>query len=233
MRGLPPVWLHRTDELYSNQRGPARNLTILATAYSDPAREAHWGVLTHGTGDHEPMVYNDSLWRRPGVRHRDGPRGRRRAGRIGTLAGHRLRRVRDADSAGRGVGGHRYGHAVGTADVSDRGQGESAIARAASQGRRESGRPSGLRHGMPPPARWERPSSEEHKEAPRATRAKGPGRRGRTEPNRPGPSDVGRRMAAASALADSPSRPGRTSPASPACRAAPAAVAARARSTGR
>ncbi|MCY4122138.1 MAG: hypothetical protein OXG72_14595 [Acidobacteria bacterium] len=32
-------------------------MTILATAYSDPAREAHWGVLTHGTGDHEPMVY--------------------------------------------------------------------------------------------------------------------------------------------------------------------------------
>ena len=57
MRGLPPVWLHGTDELYSNQRGPARNMTILATAYSDPAREAHWGTLTHGTGDHEPMVY--------------------------------------------------------------------------------------------------------------------------------------------------------------------------------
>ena len=57
MRGLPLVWLHGTDELYSNQRGPARNMTILATAYSDPAREAHWGVLTHGTGDHEPMIY--------------------------------------------------------------------------------------------------------------------------------------------------------------------------------
>ncbi len=57
MRGLPPVWLHGTDELYSNQRGPARNMTILATAYSDPAREAHWGERTHGTGDDEPMVY--------------------------------------------------------------------------------------------------------------------------------------------------------------------------------
>jgi type 1 glutamine amidotransferase len=57
MRGLPPVWLHGTDELYSNQRGPAKNMTILATAYSDPAREAHWGVETHGTGEHEPMVY--------------------------------------------------------------------------------------------------------------------------------------------------------------------------------
>jgi len=32
-------------------------VTILATAYSDPAREAHWGERTHGTGDHEPMVH--------------------------------------------------------------------------------------------------------------------------------------------------------------------------------
>jgi len=57
MRGLPPVWLHGTDELYSNQRGPGKNMTILATAYSDPAREAHWGELTHGTGDHEPIAH--------------------------------------------------------------------------------------------------------------------------------------------------------------------------------
>jgi len=57
MRGLPSAWLHGTDELYSNQRGPAKNMTILATAYSDPAREAHWGVETHGTGEHEPMIY--------------------------------------------------------------------------------------------------------------------------------------------------------------------------------
>ena len=57
MRGLPSAWLHGIDELYSNQRGPAKNMTILATAYSDPAREAHWGVETHGTGEHEPMIY--------------------------------------------------------------------------------------------------------------------------------------------------------------------------------
>lgn len=57
MRGLPPVWLHGTDELYSNQRGPAKNMTILATAWSDPEREAHWGERTHGTGEHEPMVH--------------------------------------------------------------------------------------------------------------------------------------------------------------------------------
>lgn len=57
MAGLPPVWLHGTDELYSNQRGPGQNMTVLATAYSDPAREAHWGERTHGTGDHEPIAH--------------------------------------------------------------------------------------------------------------------------------------------------------------------------------
>ena len=57
MRGLPPIWLHGKDELYSNQRGPARNMTVLATAYSDPKREAHWGVMSHGTGEHEPMAF--------------------------------------------------------------------------------------------------------------------------------------------------------------------------------
>ena len=56
MRGLPAIWLHGKDELYSNQRGPAKNMTILATAYSDPKYEAHWGVEKHGTGEHEPMA---------------------------------------------------------------------------------------------------------------------------------------------------------------------------------
>ena len=56
MRGLPKVWLHGKDELYSNQRGPAKRMTILATAYSDPKRAAHWGVRKNGTGEHEPMA---------------------------------------------------------------------------------------------------------------------------------------------------------------------------------
>ena len=56
MRGLPPVWLHGKDELYSNQRGPAKNMTILATAYSDPKYEAHWGVEKQCTVEHEPMA---------------------------------------------------------------------------------------------------------------------------------------------------------------------------------
>jgi len=47
-KGLPPVWMHAGDELYANLRGPGANMTILATAYSDPAN--------HGTGRDEPIL---------------------------------------------------------------------------------------------------------------------------------------------------------------------------------
>ncbi len=47
-RGLPKAWLHAKDELYDKLRGPAENMHILATAYSDPANR--------GTGRHEPML---------------------------------------------------------------------------------------------------------------------------------------------------------------------------------
>ena len=49
MKGLPQVWKHGQDELYHGQRGPAENLHLLATAYSDKAKG--------GTGAHEPMVW--------------------------------------------------------------------------------------------------------------------------------------------------------------------------------
>lgn len=48
-RGLPERWMHVRDELYDSMRGPARNITLLATAWSDPA--------TGGTGEHEPMLF--------------------------------------------------------------------------------------------------------------------------------------------------------------------------------
>jgi type 1 glutamine amidotransferase len=35
--GLPQVWMHQGDELYAHLRGPGRNITVLATAYSDPS----------------------------------------------------------------------------------------------------------------------------------------------------------------------------------------------------
>lgn len=48
MKGLPPVWTHMPDELYTRLRGPGRNMTVLATAFADPANR--------GTGHDEPML---------------------------------------------------------------------------------------------------------------------------------------------------------------------------------
>lgn len=48
MKGLPPVWMHAPDELYGTLRGPGTNMTILATAHSDPENK--------GTGNDEPML---------------------------------------------------------------------------------------------------------------------------------------------------------------------------------
>ncbi len=47
-KGLPPVWMHAGDELYANLRGPGQNMTVLGTAYSDPANM--------GTGKNEPIL---------------------------------------------------------------------------------------------------------------------------------------------------------------------------------
>ena len=46
--GLPSRWRHAEDELYDQMRGPARNVEVLASAFSEPA--------TRGTGEHEPML---------------------------------------------------------------------------------------------------------------------------------------------------------------------------------
>lgn len=47
-REMPQVWRHTKDELYHKLRGPAKNMTILATAYDDP----NMG----GSGRHEPVM---------------------------------------------------------------------------------------------------------------------------------------------------------------------------------
>jgi uncharacterized protein len=47
-KGLPKLWMHQGDELYAKLRGPGKNMTVLATAYSDPAN--------NGTGRDEPML---------------------------------------------------------------------------------------------------------------------------------------------------------------------------------
>ncbi|MBL9189721.1 MAG: ThuA domain-containing protein [Opitutaceae bacterium] len=43
-RGLPAKWMHAKDELYDSLRGPADNVTVLASALSDKSKE------------HEPML---------------------------------------------------------------------------------------------------------------------------------------------------------------------------------
>ncbi len=44
LRGLPTQWMHAKDELYHGLRGPAENVTVLASALSDK------------TNEHEPML---------------------------------------------------------------------------------------------------------------------------------------------------------------------------------
>lgn len=46
--GIPAAFLQAEDELYAELRGPAANMQVLATAYSDPK--------TGGTGEHEPIL---------------------------------------------------------------------------------------------------------------------------------------------------------------------------------
>lgn len=39
MQGLPPVWMHCCDELYSRMRGPGENLHVLATGRQSPQQQ--------------------------------------------------------------------------------------------------------------------------------------------------------------------------------------------------
>lgn len=53
--GMPAKWTHVSDELYHGQRGPALNMTVLVSAFDDPAT-----TQGKGTGNNEPMVYTVS-----------------------------------------------------------------------------------------------------------------------------------------------------------------------------
>jgi len=48
-KDIPEKWMHAQDELYSELRGPANNLNVLATAYADTS----YG----GTAEHEPLLF--------------------------------------------------------------------------------------------------------------------------------------------------------------------------------
>ncbi|HBE39851.1 MAG TPA: trehalose utilization [Bacteroidales bacterium] len=47
-KGLPVRWMHGTDELYQQLRGPAKNMQVLATAFADTSFK--------GTGRNEPVL---------------------------------------------------------------------------------------------------------------------------------------------------------------------------------
>jgi uncharacterized protein len=48
MKGLPAEWLHVSDELYDRLRGPAKNVSVLASAMTDPK--------TGGSGEEEAVL---------------------------------------------------------------------------------------------------------------------------------------------------------------------------------
>ncbi|MDO6537293.1 ThuA domain-containing protein [Alteromonas stellipolaris] len=72
MQGLPSNWLHSKDELYNRLRGPAENLTVLASAYDNKKYNGygrhepvimtvdyHQGRVFHTTMGHGEAVYSD------------------------------------------------------------------------------------------------------------------------------------------------------------------------------
>ncbi|MGJ8694224.1 MAG: ThuA domain-containing protein [Thalassotalea sp.] len=69
-KGLPKVWLHTKDELYAKLRGPAENLTILASAYPQNVKNGdvkhepilmtidyHQGRVFHSTLGHDHVAF--------------------------------------------------------------------------------------------------------------------------------------------------------------------------------
>ncbi len=56
--GLPLRWKHAKDELYERLCGPAENMTILYTGYSDKEKNAPpWNKDMKATGMHEPLIF--------------------------------------------------------------------------------------------------------------------------------------------------------------------------------
>lgn len=57
VKGMPAQWLHTADEIYERMRGPAKNMTILATSFSGAEQNSPpWNRKVKGTDRHEPML---------------------------------------------------------------------------------------------------------------------------------------------------------------------------------
>lgn len=70
VKGLPLTWLHPADELYATLRGPAQNLTVIATAFSPQTKENEplLMAISYGKG----RVFHTALGHSPKAMHGRG-----------------------------------------------------------------------------------------------------------------------------------------------------------------